>query len=266
MEYIGRPLAITILLAQLAVLVAFSNRRLLLFLFTFYDIMHLGIFVLVGANFWTWFMLNLAIIAAAKTLQRGLLNWKTGVFGAAVILASNSFAQIAHLGWYDTTAINSAYFEVVHPGGRTRVPATAFGFYSYPVAHMSFGLPPGHYFPTLTNGGTLSSAVYRQSTACVFDSPHSKFEKKWNAAVITQFINAYHQYFLERLDSNGHWSNDFYPHHFWAAPSVVRNFAAVDLREVTDYVLVIESACLDPKSGDVIRIAHTNEFWINVAK
>ncbi len=108
--------------------------------------MHVGIFVLAGANFWTWFMLNLAIIAAMGQLAPGVLNWKTGVIGAFMVVASKTFATIAWLGWYDTRAVNSAYFEVVYPKGRTRLPYTAFGFYSYPLAHMSFGLPPATIF------------------------------------------------------------------------------------------------------------------------
>jgi hypothetical protein len=266
MPMIGRPLAIAILLGQLAALFAFSNRRLLILLFTFYDILHLGIFVLAGANFWTWFMLNLAIIAAAIRLPPGVLDWKTGIFGAVIILASTSFAKIAWLGWYDTLAINSAYFEVVYPGGRSRLPATAFGFYSYPLAHMSFGFPPGSYFPTVTNGGTDSPAVHRQSVTCAFESSHSMFEKRWNPDAVTGFIRGYHRYMLERLNDDGRWANDFYPHHFWAAPSVVRDFASVDMRNVTDYILVVESVCLDAKTGAVIRAPYRNEFGIHVGQ
>ena len=262
--FLARPLAITIILGQLAAILAFSNRRLLIVLFSFYDIMHIGIFVLGGINFWTWFMLNLAIIAAATRLPAGVLNWKTGIFGAVVVLASISFAKIAWLAWYDTRAINSAYFEVVYLGGRSRVPATAFGFYSYPLAHMSFGLPPGNYFPTLTNGGTRSSRVYRQSMTCTFESKDSRFEKRWKPDAVTSFIRGYHRYMLERLDDDGRWSNDFYPHHFWTAPSVARDFASVDMRTVTDYILVVESVCLDAKTGAVIRAPYHNEFEIHV--
>lgn len=47
----------------------------------------------------------------------------------AIFVASMSFAKIAWLGWYNTLAVNSAYFDVVYPGGRSRLPDTAFGFY-----------------------------------------------------------------------------------------------------------------------------------------
>ena len=261
-SFLARPLAIMIVLGRLASIVAFSNRRLFILLFAFYDLMHVGIFVLAGANFWTWFMLDLAIIAAMGQLAPGVLNWKTGVIGAFMVVASKTFATIAWLGWYDTRAVNSAYFEVVYPEGRTDS-SPAFGFYSYPLAHMSFGLPPGNYFPTLTNGGTYSSLVYRQSAKCTFNSNHSEFEKKWNAERLSAFIRGYHQYVLQRVDGHGRWSNDLYPHHFWSSPSVVREFASVDMRKVTDYILVVESVCLDAK-GSVSRAPYHNEFGINV--
>ena len=80
---------------------------------------------------------------------------------------------------------------------------------------MSFGFPPGNYFPTVTNGGAKTSAVYRQSMACTFKSSNSRFEKKWKPDAFKDFIRGYHRYMLERLDDDGRWSNDFYPHHFW---------------------------------------------------
>jgi hypothetical protein len=262
---LARPLAIMIVLGQLAAIAAFWNRRLLILLFAFYDLMHVGIFIIAGANFWTWFMLNLAIIAAMRQVDPAVLSWKTGAIGAVLIVASNAFASVAWLGWYDTRAVNSAYFEVVYPEGRTRLPYTAFGFYSYPLAHMSFGLPPGNYFPTLTNGGTYSPSVFRKSAKCRFDSKHSEFEQRWNAEGLTAFIRGYHDYVLQRVDSAGRWSDDLYPHHFWSSPSVVREFSSVDMRKVTAYNLVVDSVCLDAK-GNVSRAPYHNDFQINVGE
>lgn len=51
---------------------------------------------------------------------------------------------------------------------------------------------------------------------------------------------------------------------FGTAPSVVRDFASVDMRKVTDYILLVESVCLDAKTGAVIRAPYRNEFEIHV--
>jgi hypothetical protein len=60
LSYLGRPMAFAILGAQLAAVLMFINNRLLIGLFIVFDLVHLGIFAVVGANFWTWLTFNLA--------------------------------------------------------------------------------------------------------------------------------------------------------------------------------------------------------------
>lgn len=265
LDVVGRPFAIAIFILQLGALLVFASRKLLLTLFALLDLMHVGIFVLVGANFWTWFMVNLSIIAAVSKLPKEAFNWKTGIVGAAAIALSPLYAQVAKLGWYDSLAVNSAYFSVVHANGRlARVPSTFFGFYSYPISHMSFGFPPGTYLPTLTNGGTFSSAILRQSYRCDFllsDSP----QKKWNGRILSDFVKGYHHQILTKVGPDGRWSNIVYPHHFWSSPSIEHAFAEVDMRQVRAYVMVIDSVCLDPETGAMKRKVYRNEYRIDVA-
>ena len=265
LHFVGRPFAIGIFAIQLAALVVFANRRLLLILFALFDLMHVGIFVLVGANFWTWFMVNLSIIAAVSQLPKETFNLKVGVVGAIVILLSPLFANIARLGWYDSLAINSAYFAVVQSNGRVdRVPSTVFGFYSYPIAHMSFGLPPGSYLPTLTNGGTFSAATLRQSYRCDFQSSQSPFEAKWEGDKVSAYIKGLHRRILGKVGADGHFANMLYPHHFWSAPSVEMAFSQVDMRQVSAYIMMIDSVCLDPESGALKRKVYHNEYRIDI--
>lgn len=266
-RFAGRPFAIAVFALQLCAVLAFTNRRLLLLLFGFFDLMHLGIFASIGANFSTWFMVNLAIIAGVRKLPDEMFGWKTGVAGALMIIAATSYASVARLGWYDTLAVNSAYFEVLHEDGRrTRVPRTIFGYYTYPIAHMSFGFPPGNYLPTGINGGTLSSSIHHQARRCDFDTQDSIFETRWNGYAVSSLIRGFHQQILSKIGDDGRWSNDLSLYHFAAAPSVVRDFATVDMRQVSAYILVIDSVCLVPETGAVARKVHHNEFRINVNK
>lgn len=265
LHFVGRPFAIGIFLIQLAALAVFTNRRLLLVLFALFDLMHVGIFVLVGANFWTWFMVNLSIIAAVSKLPKEAFSLKIGAAGAAAILLSPLFANVAKLGWYDSLAINSAHFEVVRLDGRTtRVPSTVFGFYSYPIAHMSFGLPPGKYLPTLTNGGTFSSEILKQSYRCDFAQSASPFESIWDGKSLSGYIRGLHHQILGKVGADGHWSNSIYPHHFWSAPSVEKAFADVDMRQVSAYVMVVDSVCLEPETGVLKRKVYHNEYRIDI--
>ncbi len=265
LHFVGRPFAIGVFAIQLAALVVFANRRLLLILFALFDLMHVGIFVLVGANFWTWFMVNLSIIAAVSQLPKETFNWKVGVAGATAILLSPMFADVARLGWYDSLAINSAYFAVVQTNGRVeRVPSTVFGFYSYPIAHMSFGLPPGKYLPTLTNGGTSSAAILRQSYRCDFNFSASPFEAIWDDNKLSAYIKGFHHQILGKVGADGHFSNSLYPHHFWSAPSVETAFSKVDMRQVNAYIMMVDSVCLEPESGALKRKVYRNEYRIDI--
>ncbi|KQV79139.1 hypothetical protein ASD15_21010 [Massilia sp. Root351] len=266
LQVAGRPFAIGVFLIQLAAILVFANRRLLLVLFALFDLMHIGIFVLVGANFWTWFMVNLSIIAAVSQLPRDAFNWRTGAAGALAILLSPLFANVAKLGWYDSLAVNTVHFDVELADGKTeRMPSTAFGFYSYPISHMSFGLPPGKYLPTATNGGTFSSAIRRQSYRCAFASAAPATGVVWDGASVSAFIRAYHRQVLNKAGAGGRWSNTAYPHHFWSAPSVEKAFAGVDMRRVRAYRMVIDSVCLDPDTGAVKRKVYRNEYRIDLA-
>jgi hypothetical protein len=266
LQFAGRPFAVGVFLIQLMAILVFTNRRLLLVLFALFDLMHIGIFLLVGANFWTWFMVNLSIIAAVSQLPRGAFSWKTGAAGALAIALAPLFANTARLSWYDSLAVNEAHFEVELADGTTaRVPSTAFGFYSYPIAHMSFGLPPGEYLPTATNGGTFSSAILRQSYRCDFTGTAPAMEAVWDGASMSAFIRAYHRHVLGKAGPDGRWSNRLYPHHFWSAPSLEAAFAQVDMRRVNAYRLMVDSVCLDPATGALKRKVHHNEYRIDLA-
>lgn len=261
---VQRPLAIVLLLAQLGMLAAFTHKRLMLGLFVVIDLLHIGIFAVVGANFWSWFMVNLAIIAAVARVPADAFNWKSGLVGATLIAIAPVLIKVIPLAWYDTRAVNSLYFEVVDDAGRTtRVPNTFFGFYSYPIAHMSFGLPPGTYLPTSTNGGTPMSDIRKEALQCRFSSTESPIMKRWNAEATQRFVQAYHRHAADKANPEGHWTNALYPHHFWSAPSVELAFSQVDLRRITQYRLVVESVCLDT-TGAVSQSLYRNELTVDI--
>ncbi|MDQ2990964.1 MAG: hypothetical protein M3R60_17890, partial [Pseudomonadota bacterium] len=139
-----------------------------------------------------------------------------------------------------------------------------FGFYSYPIAHKSFGLPPGNYVPTLTNGGTFSAATLRQSYRCDFQDSHSPLEAKWEGDKVDGYIKGLHRQILAKVGADGHFSHMLYPHHFWSAPSVETAFTHVDMRQVSAYIMMVDSVCLDPESGALKRKVYHNEYRINI--
>jgi hypothetical protein len=260
------PLAIIMILFQLFAVFSFLNRKWLIATFIFLDLSHLGIFLLVGANFASWFALNLALIAAARKLPDSTFSLKNFICFGLLILLIPRVVFVARLGWYDTLANNKTFFEAIHRDGqRTRVPTTFFGFYSYPLGHMSFGHPPGRYVTTRTNGGTYRADDRKRAMECAYseDGMQSPFANRWRPEALTRFIRENHRQAVKARSRAIQMPERWYPHHFWSAPSIARAFDAVDLRKIVAYELIIESVCLNPESATNPRkIVARNEFRI----
>ena len=176
---------------------------------------------------------------------------------AFCLLAYGKFYRVAQLGWYDTLALNTAHFEARTADGRSvRVPNALFGFYSYPVAHMSFGFPEGgNYFPTSTNGGTDRFDVVELARSCSFaadqlGAPHAA---RWDGEGLADFVAALHADVLRREPGPLPWRANLYWHHFWNPPSVFAAFRDVRMDEVTGYELVVDSVCLSNGPGRADR-------------
>jgi hypothetical protein len=175
------PLAVTMLFFQLFAVFSFANRKWLIAAFIFLDLSHLGIFLLVGANFASWFALNIALIATARILPDSVYSVKNFLCFGLLILLIPRVVFVARLGWYDTLANNETFFEAIDESGkRTRVPTTFFGLYSYPLGHMSFGHPPGRYVTTRTNGGTYRAEDRKHAMECAYteDEMRSPFANR----------------------------------------------------------------------------------------
>jgi|GEM_PF-6338470 len=266
-DLIRSPAGIAIWICQLAAVIAFFSKRLVIPIFIFYDLMHFAIFAMVGANFATWFALNLLILAVIPRLNTNIICWRGGMLSMLIVLAAPNVFRIAHLGWYDTLANNKTYFLAVDDdGNRTRVPGTYFKFYSYPIAHMSFGHPPGKYFPVDTNGGADPGWDFvEKARTCSFEPSNSPFNKKWSEDAVVLFIRRWHDHVLENVDENGHFSHEIYYHHWWNSPSVSEPFRHLDKRRIVEYILRIESVCLTPTNGKIERkVVHENEFRIQL--
>jgi hypothetical protein len=260
------PLALIMIMFQLFAVFSFVNRKWFIATFIFLDLSHLGIFLLVGANFASWFALNLVLIATARKLPENTFTFKNFICFGLLILLIPRVAFVARLGWYDTLANNKTFFEAIDGDGkRTRVPTTFFGLYSYPLGHMSFGHPPGRYVTTRTNGGTYRAEDRKRAMECIYaeDEMRSPFANRWRPDALARFIREnHHQAVLSRSDVI-QLPERWYPHHFWSAPSIAHAFDAIDLRKIVAYELVVESVCLNPENPTNPRkVIARNEFRI----
>jgi hypothetical protein len=253
-----------ILIAQGAALFGIlMPRRWLLVLLLGFDVMHLSIIIVMGANFAPWILLNLAIaaIVVSRHYQRPPLL--VGLFSVLFILSDNRFMSPAWLGWYDTAANNKMFFEAVDKkGDRHYVPTNFFTFYSYPFAHMAVGSPDATTAFALDNpnGGTQ---VYRKvvaSQSC--DVPvltaqdgyaQDTAKQEINGPALDAYIRGYHA-LARRIGSRfGNFPYALYPHHFFVPLQFAAAFDSLAMDDIVAYVYRRESVCLKVQDGTVVR-------------
>jgi hypothetical protein len=253
-----------ILLAQGAALVGIlMPRRWLLALLLGFDVMHLSIIVVMGANFAPWILLNLAIAAVVVSRHYERPPVLVGIFSVLFLLTGNSFMTQARLGWYDTAANNKMYFEAVdRAGDRHYVPTNFFTFYSYPFAHMALGAPDAANAFALDNpnGGTQ---VYRKVVASVAcDVPvlmerdiHGQDTSKTeiDGPAIDAFVRGYHSLVSALGDRIGRFPYALYPHHFFVPLQHAAGFEGLAMSDIVAYVYRRESVCLSVQDGALVR-------------
>lgn len=253
-----------ILLAQGAALVGIlMPRRWLLVLLLAFDVMHLSIIAVMGANFAPWILLNLAIAAVvvSRTYERPPVL--VGIFSVLFLLTGNSFMTQARLGWYDTAANNKMYFEAVdRQGGRHYVPTNFFTFYSYPFAHMALGAPDAEHAFALDNpnGGTQ---VYRKVLASLTcdvpvlterdESSQDTAKTEIDGPAIDAYVRGYHRLARAVGDRIGRFPYALYPHHFFVPLQHAAAFESVAPGDIVAYVYRRESVCLSVRDGAISR-------------
>lgn len=270
-DAVGRLMSIIILTFQLAAITALASRRWAIALLLCYDVFHIGIFLTQGANFFSWVLVNLCLVAAIARLPKNYFGLKAVMISLALMLfcqmGFSKFYRVAALGWYDTLAVNDAHFVAYTAEGvERRVPNAFFGFYSYPISHMSFGYPEhGRYLPTGTNGGTDDSRIERLARDCSFTETDWASTKgyRWNAEAVSNLVRARHKQLVETTPGPLPWTSNVYWHHFWNPPSTFSRFQDLRLDEITGFRFVVDSYCLQVTgTGPTTENVSTAEFLI----
>lgn len=238
-------------------------RRWLLLLLLGFDVMHLSIIVLMGANFAPWIMLNLAIAAVVVSRHYERPPVSVGILSVLFILTGNTFMTQAWLGWYDTLANNKMYFEAVdRTGQRHYVPTNFFTFYSYPFAHMAYGAPDAANAFALDNpnGGTQVFRKVTASTTCdvpVLTAPdglgqeYSKSEI--DGPALDAYVRGYHRLVSAIRDRTGLFPYAVYPHHFFVPLQYAAGFDTLAMADIVAYVYRRESVCFSLQDGVPVR-------------
>lgn len=254
--WITVPLNAAVLLAQLAVVFAFFSRRFMIGVTMFFDLMHTAIFALTAIFFWKWILLNLGMVHAFHKLRRD--NWRIplwlGTAALVVMFAAPNIFQVAHLGWFDSGGVNYAYWQAeTKDGKRIKVPTNFFLSTSISFAQQRPGRPFTGFLPTHDWGTTMDAKVMHKFTdACAPDAQLAPALDPAKTAIAGDFVLRHHARVLERAGGSGNIAYDVYPHHIWSSPFASSEFRALDLAEVSAYILVVEAKCISvAKDGSV---------------
>ena len=254
---------------SIAILGFLMPKRGLIILLLVFDLMHIAIAVSAGANFWPWVLLNVAVAVAVSRGDYRRPKPLIGVAAAAFICLSPLVANVAKLGWYDSGANNNAFLEAedVH-GQRYYISPNFFTFYSYPFAHMSYGMPePRTAFAVGDpNGGTRRYDIAKAGLACdvaKLIQPGSKTDV--DSPAFRRFIVDYAVMARGIENKLGIFPYNLYPHHFYVRPGLMAPFDALDKDRVVAYIYRRESVCLSLKDGRLQRrLVSTGELRIDV--
>lgn len=253
-----------ILIGQgLALVGILMPRRWLLVLLLGFDVMHLSIVAILGANFAPWILLNIAIAAVvvSRTYRRPPLL--VGLLSVMFILTDSRFMSQAWLGWYDTLANNKMYFEAVDKdGNRHYVPTNFFTFYSYPFAHMAYGSPDAvtAFAVDNPNGGTQVFRKVLASMTCDVpvlterdDAGQDKSKIEINAPAFEAYVRGYHELISKIFDHPGDFPSALYPHHFFIPLHYGASFNASKMSDIVAYIYRRETVCLSVEDGFPVR-------------
>ena len=252
------PLNLAIVGFQLFAIVCVLRVSWLKIATLFYDLMHIGIYVLGGLLFWPWIWNNFTILVATNSLRNGISRSAKAAC-ILTILMGNPLVEIyksARLAWFDVADARQIYFEAVTDSGNVRVPASFFlmsfiwcfarlrrclaALGPLRAQHLECGpiLRAATHFGHLP--GSPTGKVVGEETP---EQRAVRLEK------IGRFIRAHHTKMLGRAETFGPFNYYLRLHHHPSNPYLFGEFSDLNLKDVHAYNLVLESACYQLHDG-----------------
>ncbi|XAT60502.1 hypothetical protein GN278_06525 [Rhodobacteraceae bacterium Araon29] len=216
-----------------------------------YDLQHVIIFLLSGIFFWKWIWLNTTIILGLRYLKTTALGVPLVLIGALLVVFSPLAFSIATLGWFETRAFNKAHFKAhTADGSSFIVPSNYFGSFSLTAAQQGIARPFEGHFETSTLANTQKRDTMLLAESCTLPtSERSKLANKKNTERMNNFIKNHHRYVLEKINEDGIWNYDLYPHHMWSNLASFNDFFELDKRKIVRYSYHVDSVCLSVING-----------------
>ncbi|WDI32870.1 hypothetical protein PUV54_06625 [Hyphococcus flavus] len=256
--------------AQFAAILCVARRKWVIAITLVYDAFHIGVFLVYGLLFWKWIALNAILIAMTAAIPKGAWTRRVSLVCALFVIGGGVFFTTARLAWYDAPAFASRYFEAVDGDGvRYRVPSAYFGSASYQVSHGKF-YPPvsqGHFSPSVWGSVKSQEPLLARRNCRPAQDELQTAASNSEIAALKAYVWANHAALLRAADNNGQVNPYAYLHHHFPTLFVKRDIDNADLRNITDYIFVVESVCLDLDNGRLTRnIINRDEIHLGKAK
>ncbi len=255
--FLNVPINILVLAGQILSVICLLSMKKAAKLTAFFDLMHVGIFLLSGIFFWKWIALNAAFIFSFTQLSRRKnVNFSSRLYGCALVIAAPLMFHVVKLAWYDTGAVNEPVFQAITADNQAfTAPSNFFLDSSIDVAQQRFSHPSTGYLPTGTWGTTGDADVMRRVAANCQGEVAPFVLKDADRTKIAVLVQRQQKLALGLADNGGHIAYDRYPHHIWSAPWQFSQFANLDVRKIKGYRLIIQSFCVSVTSdGHIQRV------------
>jgi hypothetical protein len=251
-----------VLFAQACCFLAFWQKRLMLAWIVFFDLMHLGIFLLTGALFFHWIVLNSILLVSVARMPRDFAPRPALIAGVVATVIGHFFFHTVMLAWYDTRQVRDARFIAVFAdGSEAAVPSSFFREASYTFFNRAFRLDPETspaesaaaspslatlewQSPTAPWGQSDVIDVMRLGEVCglPLGAPGATVDFDVDAA--ESFIRARHRWVMERLANGRPVDYHLFPHDHFSMPWFYRDFESANVREIVAYYYQVETVCL----------------------
>lgn len=271
-QAIEMPVNVVTLLAQVLCFAAFLRPKLMIAFAAFFDLMHVAIYLLTGALFVPWIILN-SLIVAAMTRNRIRLNTVAICFGIVTTVFGHSVFWNAQLGWYDSRQIRHGYFVAeTEDAQQVPVPSNFLRESSYLMLTKHFGfrhtLSSGH-VPTgawgqiggfggtgaaPSEGSEMSSyQVMQLGRDCAYPVEGPSTPPDYDTTRPEPFIRGQHSRALRLADRDWQLGYNVYAHHHFSLPARFADFESLELSRISAYRYVVETACMGVEDGMVRR-------------
>lgn len=268
---LNTPINAFVLLIQIAAPLAILRLGWIKLQTILYDLMHIGIFFIVGIMFWKWILLNLAFLISARWLARNQYDAMAKAMGVAAVILGVFVAQTAQLAWYNTPALTSRFLVAnTDDGAQHRVPISFFLNQAYSVSHARFFVDTGAHFPTSPMGNTPRYGVMKAAKECDLSKLRNPpvyrdaAQMTQDNAATTRFVQAHHAFFLN-LSGDGRFNYVMFPFHHFSNPADYESFYALDKRRITSYTFIARSHCISAEDGQLQSdIRHETRYDIPI--